>query len=80
MAQIKIHGYLVRSEGYNHLEFYDSLPKRIYGKHVNHWTYQECCYMTVVPLEIMPELTWEDEPVEVDLEMSVTKRSNYGDN
>ena len=73
MATIKIHGYLVRSEGYNNLEFYDSLPKRIYGEYVNHWTYQEPCYVEVLPLELRPTTTWEDEPVEVDLEMSVTE-------
>ena len=75
MATIKIHGYLVRSEGYNNLEFYDSLPERIYGKYINHWTYQKPCYTKALPLELMPELTWEDEPVEVDLEISVTKKN-----
>jgi hypothetical protein len=77
MATIKIHGYLIRSDGYNHLEFYDRFPKRIYGKYDNHWTYQEPSCVKVLPLEIMPELSWEDEPVEVDLEMPVTKKNNY---
>lgn len=73
MATVKIHGYLVRSDGYNNLEFYVNLPKRIYGRYINHWTYKESCYVKILPLELMPELTWEDEPVEVDLEISVTK-------
>ena len=73
MATIKIQGYLVKSDGYNCLEFYDKLPKRVYGKYDNHWTYQEDCYMETLPLKLMPELTWEDEPVEVCLKISVTK-------
>ena len=40
MATIKIQGYLVKSDGYNNLEFYDKLPRRVYGKYDNHWTYQ----------------------------------------
>jgi phage-related protein len=68
----KIHGWLCRSEGYEHLEFYDKMPKRVWGKHINHWTYSEVCIEKIIPLEIMPELKWEDEPVEVELTIGVT--------
>jgi len=68
---VKIHGWLCRSDGYEHLEFYDKMPKRLWGDHINHWTYSEVCMVKILPLEIMPELTWEDEPIEVELEISV---------
>lgn len=69
---VKIHGWVCRSDGYNTLEFYDKMPKRVLGEHINHWTYSEECIMKVLPLELMPDLKWEDEPVEVELTLRVT--------
>lgn len=70
-----IKGYLCRSDGYNHLEFYDKMPKRIYGEHINHWTYSEACYIKILPLKLMPELTWEDDPKEVELTLSIKTKN-----
>lgn len=36
---VKYHGYIVRSDGYNGLEFYEKPPKRVWGTYDNHWTY-----------------------------------------
>lgn len=72
---VKIHGWLCRSEGYNNLEFYSKIPKRVLAigdAPINHWTYSEVCMVKTIPLEIMPELKWEDEPVEVELTIGVT--------
>lgn len=74
--EVKIEGYLCRSEGYNNLEFYDKPPKRLYGEGdhpINHWTYSEVCCIKILPLEMMPELTWEDEPVKVILTLGIEK-------
>jgi len=69
---VRYHGYLVRSDGYNGLEFYEKPPKRVLGTYINHWTYTDPGeFSEVLPLRIMPNLTWEDEPVEVILEMKV---------
>ena len=76
--EVKIHGYLCKSEPYNDLELYSKLPKRITFGGFNYWTYSstdnESCRR--VPENVMPELTWEDEPVEVELIMSVKKIGN----
>ena len=69
---VKIHGWLCRSDGYNNLEFYSKIPKRVWGEYINHWTYSDVCIVKIIPLEIMPELKWEDEPIEVELTIGVT--------
>jgi len=68
---VKIRGWICRSEGYNHIEFYDTKPIRVWGEHINHWTYSEVCMIHILPLEIMPTLEWENEPIEVTLTLSV---------
>ena len=69
---VKYHGYIVRSDGYNGLEFYEKPPKRVWGTYDNHWTYTDPReFSDVLPLKIMPDLKWEDEPVEVVLETKV---------
>lgn len=72
MRTVNYRGYIVRSDDYNGLEFYETPPKRIFGVHDNHWTYtdpKEFSY--VLPLKLMPNLKWEDEPVEVILDTKV---------
>ena len=72
MRTVNYRGYIVRSDDYNGLEFYEKPPKRIFGVHDNHRTYtghEEFPYL--LPLKIMPNLTWEDEPVEVILDTKV---------
>ena len=72
MRTVKHHGYIVRSDGYNNLEFYEKPPKRVWGTYINHWTYTDPReFSDVLPLKIMPDLKWEDEPVEVILETKV---------
>ena len=72
MRTVKHHGYIVRSDGYNNLEFYEKPPKRVWGTYINHWTYTDPKeFSDVLPLKIMPDLKWEDEPVEVILETKV---------
>ena len=72
--EVRIHGYLCKSDPYKDLEFYNIPPKRVsFGAHA-FWTHSRedstCMY---VPSEIMPELTWQESPVEVELVMSVEK-------
>lgn len=82
MRTVKHHGYVVRSEGYNGLEFYEKPPKRVFGTYVNHWTYTDPReFSDVLPLAVMPNLEWEDEPVEVILETKVLEViNNHGNN
>lgn len=70
---IRKKGYLVRSEGYNHLEFYEEMPIRVHGSHISHWTYDEPCFTHIFPIEFMPTLKWEDEPMEVTLTIAIKK-------
>ena len=73
--EVRIHGYLCKSETYDSLELYNKPPKRITFGCLKYWTYSsgDESQLRVLPKEIMPELKWKDEPVEVELVMSVEK-------
>lgn len=64
--EYKIKGWVVR-DCYG-LWLYKQKPHRVNGKHTSHWTNEfgpnsEYC----LDEELFPELTWESEPIEVEL-------------
>lgn len=62
----KIKGWVAR-DCYG-LWLYKQKPYRVNGKHISHWTDEFGPNSeTRLNEEFFPELTWEDEPIEIEL-------------
>lgn len=57
----KIHGWVARDNDLNHIHLFSDKPLR------DRYEWASGSYPLTLPNEMFPDLTWESEPVEVEL-------------